>query len=49
MDKSSDRPLNVVLFVDFDVRSSYPLYAQCVLRKLLDEGHHVALFGKESA
>ncbi|XP_031574470.1 uncharacterized protein LOC116308231 [Actinia tenebrosa] len=44
MDNSSDRPLNVVLFVDFDVRSSYPLYAQCVLRKLLDQGHHVALF-----
>jgi hypothetical protein len=49
MDTRSDRPLKVVLFVDFDVRNSYPLYAQCLLRKMLDQGHHVALFGMEKS
>ena len=38
--------MKIALFLDFVDERTGPLYAQSVVKRIFDEGHHVAIFGK---
>ena len=46
MSCSTEKHMKIALFLDFMDERTGPLYAQSVVKRIFDEGHHVAIFGK---
>ena len=46
MSPCSEKQTKIAVFLDFVDERTGPLYAQTVVKRIFDEGHHVAIFGK---